>query len=564
MAGLRRLNTQTEAFWRDEYQVSDSDLDLITGMVLDAGKPQELRVLTSAIIMRRFRRESDAIARQADSGQVYQPMGTFKVGQDIVFTAFEYAVGHVTAVRDGYNPKYGNFAVISVAFEGQEPEREFAVKFAHPHPLNRPAEELLGGADSLLSETDMVRLFEHYVAVKLEAALKASDEYVFFSGRWFLQELLPDIHVGYLNLAEAMIDMAGHPLAAREMLGDLDLAAGGSEDAQLFALNHALGTDERFDNVSLGDEPVWYLRALEPDAVFARPAVLEPAFRAEGGEYLGLTLLDLVDEVGDELDDIETMVLREQTTLKFEVTFPHLHAGTMPATLHLLRQLPALPSKSHVPIMMTDVSSGRSFEAWVLPDERYVCGLGDWYASVGMMVGGQVTVTPASEPMAFTISVMPARGRRSEWVRSASAQEGALTLQMQRGTVGVRCDRNMLIDVPDPAAIETLMIAANDAQMTIGALVRTAFGELAKLSGRGMVHAKGIYSAVNLLRRTGTVPVFAELTRNACFDPVGDGFWAFDASLVGTIYRNAEDMRERPQSSREDIVKDQVVQYLGR
>ncbi len=66
------------------------------------------------------------------------------------------------------------------------------------------------------------------------------------------------------------------------------------------------------------------------------------------------------------------------------------------------------------------------------------------------------------------------------------------------------------------------------------------------------------------MRRVGSVLVFAELTRSACFDPVGNGFWAYDAALEGAVYRTPVEMRERPQSTRDDLVKDQVVQYLGR
>ena len=69
---------------------------------------------------------------------------------------------------------------------------------------------------------------------------------------------------------------------------------------------------------------------------------------------------------------------------------------------------------------------------------------------------------------------------------------------------------------------------------------------------------------VNLFRRTGAVPIFAELTRSACFDPVGDGFWAYDPELKGKVYHTPEEMRERPLSSRGDLIKDQVIQYLGR
>jgi len=558
-----KLKAQTEAFWRDEYQVSEGDLDLITGHILEAGKPQPLEELAALIIKHYLQQEKEAVSRQLGGGRIYRPVDRYQVGEELVFSVLDYAVGRVVDVRPGHNPKYGEFEVIKVAFDDGAQEREFAAGFDHPHPLNRPVEELLRQGREDLSEDDLVRMFEHYVAAKLEFALQENKEFVQFDGRWFLQELLPEIHVGYLNLAEAVIYEAGRPVTAREMLQDLELEATGSEEAQLFALNRALKEDERFDNVGTPDEPIWYLRALEPAAVFERPFVHQVAFRALGGEYIGLTMLDLVEEIGDELDDVETMIQRELTEFRFEVNFPHLYAGTMPAVQQFLWRLPEKGS-SHFPITLIDAGTDQRFEVWVVPAEKYICGLEDWYASVGMYVGGQVTLAATEDPEVFTISITPVRSRRSEWVRSASVNEGRLVLQMQRATIPLRCDRNMLLDVPDRESILELMRQANEANTPLSELLLLAFEELAKLSSRGTVHAKSLYSVVNLFRRTGAVPIFAELTRSACFDPVGDGFWAYDPELRGKVYHTPEEMRERPLSSRGDLIKDQVIQYLGR
>jgi len=42
MPAVRRLKSRSEAFWRDEYRVSEPDLDLVTSQILDSGKPQPL------------------------------------------------------------------------------------------------------------------------------------------------------------------------------------------------------------------------------------------------------------------------------------------------------------------------------------------------------------------------------------------------------------------------------------------------------------------------------------------------------------------------------------------
>lgn len=563
MAGVRTLQTLTESFWRDEYTVSTADIDLITGQVLEAARPQRLGALASTIILRRMQAERDAATRQAQSGDLYQPKGHYEVGQTVVFSALDFESGRVVGVRAGENPKYGPFSVIRVAFDDPPHEREFASDLDAPHPLNAPIEELAVSTDSSLSEADLVRAFEHYVAVKLEPVLAEAPEFVRFNGMWFLRDLLPEVHVGHLNLAEAMIYEAGHPLPAREMLTELELAVTGSREAQLFALNRALGEDSRFDNVSSADDPIWFLRALVPEAVYQRPAVLDPAFKAQGGEYIGLTMLDMVEEIGDELDDVDAAaMLRDGGNVRFELNFPHLHAGTMSATQRLLRMMPA-STQRYYPITLVDNRNKKRFDAWVVPEERYVCGLKEWYTSAGLTVGAEVTLTPTDEPMTFSIAVASVRSRRRDWIRVATVAEGDLNIQLQQqAPPTVRVDPNMLFLVPDEASIAELMAQASEAQLSLSAMVRSAFFELAKLGGT--VHAKSLYAACNMLRRTGAVPVFAELTRRACYDPVGDGLWVYSPDLEGAVYRDPDEMRERPLSTRENTVRDQAIQYLGR
>jgi len=565
MAGVGRLQAETEAFWRDSYRVSEQDLDLVTGVILDSGRLQLLSTLVSAVIAHRFRSEKDTIARQARRGQLYQPKGHYEPGQPLIFSTMEFGLGQVVYVREGRNPKFGSFSVIRVSFEDGSAEREFVADFAHPHPLNRPVEELALGDGPQMTEADVVRLFERHVAPKLELTLEANQDFLFFDGRWFLRELLPDWQLEFLlNLAEAMIDEGGKPLAALDILPRLEVDAAVPIDVQLFALNRALAEDERFDNVSMTEEPAWFLRGLEPEAVFRRPQVLRPAFRAVGGEHIGLTMLDLVEELGDELDDVKGSPLHDLESVRFEITFPHLYAGTMPATLQFLRMLPPVRNR-HLPVTMVDTRRGERFDAWVVPDEQYVCGLGSWYETVGMRVGGQVSVTPMEDPLTFNISLDQMRVGRNEWVVTARSVDHSILLELDRLRSGemVRCDRHMLVSVPDPEAILNLMRHAEEDKRPLRAIVRSVFEELSKL-GRGQVHAKTVYSLANLVRRTGSVPVFAELTRRACYDPVGGGYWAYDPDRLGRVYHTPEEIRERPLSGRQDLVGDPVIQYQGR
>ncbi len=563
MAAVRKLKTQTETFWRDEYRVTEEDLDLVTGAILESGRPQPLAVLASTVILRRIQQEREAAARQAASGDVYQPKGTYTVGQQLIFSALDFTGGKVTAIREGHNPRYGEFRVIRVAF-ADGTEREYASDLDAPHPLNRPAEELLGGGDPDISDADIVAAYSSYVAAAIEEEIQQREEYVPFSEQWYLRELLPELNVGHLNLAEAVIDTSGHPMAAADIVHVLDLGAV-SESAQLFALNSAMAADARFDNVSRTDNPVWYLKALQPKTLHQPPAFLQNGLRALGAEYLGLTLLDLVDEIGDELDDLQSVIVRERANYDYEVVFPHLYAGTMPAMMQFLNRLPVSGSK-HFAIELVDEHSGQRLEVWVVPERRYVCGLEDWYRSVDMSVGGRVAVRPTDDPMVFTIAASHGRERRSEFVRTAVVAKEDLDIQLptRRTQVHEGVDPNMHIGVPDGEALARFMELPKNANMPIGPLVRLAFNRVSGLSGTGEVHAKTVYSVANLIRRTGAVPVFAELTRQACFDPVGEGRWAYNRALEGKEYDTPDTMRERPLSTRDRLLKDQAIPYTGR
>ncbi|MHB9033605.1 MAG: hypothetical protein ACYC6L_11215 [Anaerolineae bacterium] len=556
-----KLQTQTEKFWRDEYEVSDADLDLVTSQILEASRPLRIEALSSTIILRRYQRERDAATLHAKSGDVYQPMGSYRAGQRLIFTELDYKSGRVVAVREGHNPKYESFQVIKVQFEDDMPEAEFASEFPYPHPLNRPVEELFGKSDESLSESDIVEAFRNLVSAKLEVALAKNHDFCKFDESWFLRELLPQINDFVLNLAEASIDTTHHhPVAVREILADMNLQLTATLEAQLFALNLALGRDSRFVNVSLDENPVWYLRALMPQAAFSRPDILVPAQWTQGGEYIGSTMLEMVEEIGDELDLLPNQI-PQTSDIKLELTFPHFYCGTLPADPRIVNALPATQAK-YVPITLVDNRSGAKIDAWLCPDEGYICGLVDWFKKTGLCVGALVSLQLLPDPLTWQISVSPIKGKRSEWICSAGVSDGVLVLRNQRAALEVKADRNMVIDIPDPSGIAALMRESEATNLPLSTIILHVVEELAKQSSKGgSVHAKSVYSAANLIRRYSAVAVFSELTRRACFDPVGGGYWALDPSLQKNIYQTPEDMFERPLSSRGDIVKDRVIQY---
>ena len=86
----------------------------------------------------------------------------------------------------------------------------------------------------------------------------------------------------------------------------------------------------------------------------------------------------------------------------------------------------------------------------------------------------------------------------------------------------------MLVWAEDTAEIDALWIEAKETETPLGEIIRPVFLELAKLNPQGTVHAKTVYSAVNIVGRYPPAPIFAELVANPVFAAVGDAhYWRY-------------------------------------
>ena len=96
--------TQTAAFWRDQFEVTSRDLDFIYTLLLDALAPKTVDELALALIDEYIRRETATIETELAKGAVYVPKNHYTVGQTLVFPALDFAAGEVVGLRPGQNP----------------------------------------------------------------------------------------------------------------------------------------------------------------------------------------------------------------------------------------------------------------------------------------------------------------------------------------------------------------------------------------------------------------------------------------------------------------------------
>jgi hypothetical protein len=524
--------TQTGTYWEQQFSVTGSDVARVYDLILDEGRPIATVDLAEALIGYHCRREEETIQAELSKGSAYQPGNLYEVGEQVIFPALDYVLGTVVGMRPGRNPEYGEFTVIQVQIEGEEEIREFASGLQGKHKLTY--EE--GGAD-LLASVDLLsvpELLERYGSVveeKLASTLSARNEFVLFGDKWFLRDLLIPISKGSRNIAEALIEIKARPLTTAEFLPDLDLPREVSEEIRLLSLGCALQADERFDNVGDGGREIWYLRRLTPEPVVNPPTRLVLNVAPYDRHMIDESLLLIEREIDDEGSGEEIMGTSRplyRTTLT--LTYPHWRAGTLPLTVRTRGLFPQSTSH-HSPIVLVDGQSGDKMQGWVVYESSFVYGLGDWYGRHKLPVGVLVKLERTRDPRVVTVDFEPRR-LKSLWVPVAAVQAGKLVFQMRKMAIACEYDEKMAIGEDNPAQIDKLW---DDVEASGESLLQTMvriMPALIELSPQKTVHAKTIYSAMNVLRRTPPGPVFALLSTEASFVSMGGGYWTFDETMV--------------------------------
>jgi hypothetical protein len=212
------------------------------------------------------------------------------------------------------------------------------------------------------------------------------------------------------------------------------------------------------------------------------------------------------------------------------LTYPHRWAGTLPLSSRIVPLVP--PSQSpRQQIHLVDGETGDEMIAWIVQYQRYIYGLGEWYSKHQIPVGGFITLKPGSEPGVLIIDYDRRRSQR-EWVRLATVSDNRIKFELEKRSISCGYDDLLVVGTDYVAAIDALWRRAGEHKRSLTSLLLEIVPELIGLSAQNSVHAKTIYSALNMLRRTPPGPVFAELVRHPAFQPLGDYYWQFDPSAA--------------------------------
>ncbi len=505
--------------WGRTFVVTSADVDDITNHLLEKETPMTTRELAFYLIEKQLTKEKSNAQDRFKRAKVYKPSEAYKVGEKLFFSKMGFEVGEVIAIREGVSPGEGNFSVITVQFEEGRGKREFASLLKNDHPLNSAAQEL-PQKQQLLTPTEIFENNGIEITGRLIEALRANKDLKQVAGYWFPRDLVLDIDVGMLHLAEAVLDMSnGGPLSTEEIIAQIGEVGNAAIALQIFSLNLSMSQDKRFDEVGPSGKILWYLKRLEPEAVQTTPAILSYK-RIEYDEDL---LTEDMEELEIELDDEHTPIDFVGKPVKATTTiiYPHRRAGTLPLNAKS-RQIFPNARTPRIYVTFTDESDGQQFVGWVVHENRYVYGLFDYYTKHRLPVGAYVTVRRGEKEGEIFISYN-AHKPRTEYIPIFVPSAEQIMFENKRRSIGAEYDALLILGVDDLPAIDAL--AKSFAHKSLVSILKSVINEMGRLFPQGTVHFTTIYSAVNVLRRCPPGPLFAILQANPEFDEMGDHYW---------------------------------------
>jgi hypothetical protein len=385
---VTQRETQTAKYWQ-QFSVTNTDIENLFKQMVDSQSPHGIQELAVSLIEAHCQAEEVAMRAEIKDGIIYQPHGSYQVGDELVFPRLGYASGKVINQRPGHNPQHGDFTVIAVDFGTAEGEREFAADFSLPHPLNVGDGQSLGDAEGVAPAADLFNLYGDLIVPKLEKALAANEDFLSFGGQWLLKGAAIPIHAGHLNIAEAAIDIQDAALPAAVLLNDFDdLPANSSPALRTFSLNATLSADPRFVNLGPKGETRWYLERLLPPHVGQLPEPLRLPDFTYDSKFFDDETRQLLKEIDDEATPVDFQAPADPNAKSVTLVLnrPHRWQGTLPVTRKNAHFFPEA-DEDIVRITFIDKGSGDKFAGWVVSKYNFVSGLADWYKRHELPVG---------------------------------------------------------------------------------------------------------------------------------------------------------------------------------
>lgn len=521
----------SSSYWED-FCLSETDMEFLYNHLLEIETPQTTEELLHALVKERIRIENENISQNREKeGKIYRPKDSHAIGQKLIFPALNWQKGEVIGIRPGNNPEYPPFSVIEVLFENGV-KRSFASSL-EAHVLNQPI-KVEQSEITYLNADYVFREYGSKLLKKLAEELETKPDLVRIAGRWFARALLVDVNMGYLNMAEALLDMeGGGPLPTQAILQQIELPSDVNMKLTEFSLNFALQEDERFDEVGPSGEVLWFLRRLEPEGVRNTPLWLKYSPVNFDESRIETIRKMLIEKIADELEDNESPeTVTPPREVVISLSYPHWRAGTLPLAGLAQKIFPTAIESPRIRFTFVDGETQRRFSGWVVREKHYVYGLREWFTSLGLIPGSLVFIQPSKVPGEVVIRVEKRRSTR-EWIRTALVgADGGVVFALLKQVVTAAYDERMAVAIPDVNALDQVWENTIKQRIPLEKTVQSVIRELAKLTPQGNVHAQELYAALNTIRRCPPGPMLSVLIEHNLASHLGDLYFRLNETLL--------------------------------
>lgn len=512
--------------WSTHFRPTDNDIDALFNVLLERETPLSATELAKLVIQRRLEAEAQALADKYADLAPYDPAQSYKKGQVLVLPGAEIITAPVIAVEDGLNPAgflnrdYGDFKRVVVERDGAT--EAYAAELTVPLVDSAATAVIAAPVGENLTHEEIMEASGDEIIQAVNEALKANAGLVRLAGKWFPRELILDVNVGHLNLAEAVLDMMeGGPLTPHDILEQIGGLGDYPEELQEFSLNFAMNNDGRFDEVGPSGEVLWYLKRAAPPEVRDKPVILRYTPIDYDPDLLTEEMLDLEAEIDDELSPLDINDVEEATV---RLIYPHRRLGTLPLNSSTRAIFPTARRAPRIYITLVDAHDNEEYPGWVVHNDLFVWGLAEIYRKHKLPVGAIIKVRQGDQPGQIVIDA-PTHKPRVEYLPLMSVKDGLPLFDLQTRQIGATFDEQIILGIDELAPVEALAQTLTQQRKNLSAVLKLIVPALAKLSPQGAAHAKTIYSVVNVLRRTPPGLLLATLEANPDFTNVAGHYW---------------------------------------
>ena len=517
----------SEENWQS-LKFTNKDIESLFNHLLEIESPQTISELTKYLIEKKIEAEKKlAVQARKAEGIVYFPKDQYKKGQMLLFPHRNYQKGKVIEVRPGVNPDYPALEVLTVEFSPEE-KISFASNLSE-HALNnfQPSED----SESAFNVDWVVSHYAKSLSENLLLKIKENEDLTNIGGSFFPCSLLVDIGAGYLNLAEAVLEMAeGGPLTTQELIDQIELPADTNSKLTEFSMNYALQEDPRFDEVGPAGKTLWFLNRLEPEQVQNVPLTLKYVGQAVSLPDELKNYVNLAPEFCDELEPDNQCEPVEDVTIA--LTYPHWRAGTLPLTAKMQQLFPTAYETPRIKFTFKDGNSGDLFNGWVVRPSHYIFGLNGWYTAEGFIPGSQIHISKGENPGEVLIRA-DKKHNSKEWLRTfLVGADGNFVFALLKQMVTCSYDERMAIVIPDGKAVDAIWEKYSKTKPPLEKMLVIMMRELAKLNPQGHVHAQELYAALNIVKRCPPSPIIEMLFTRPWAIHMGDLYFRLDETKI--------------------------------